>query len=104
MAQLAGEPAAGEKEPQGDTDVLDDEHVAVQFGENDGQCEKYSVSRLIRGEAMVVRERDGVCKRSTELIRTVTKIHRHLSGLNPDPKPDDEVGTTNLASQYRTSE
>lgn len=61
VAQLARQVAAREEEPQRDADVGRVEHVAVELGDDDRDCQEDGVARLVGGEAVVVWEGDCIC-------------------------------------------
>ncbi len=61
VPQLACKPGGREEEAKGDADVGRDEHVAVAFGEDDGEHEEDGVACLVGGKAVEVGERDRIC-------------------------------------------
>lgn len=61
VAQLAGQPGGGEEEAEGNGDVSRDEHLAVAFGEDNGEDQEDGVACLVGGEAVEVGEGDGIC-------------------------------------------
>lgn len=60
MADLAGDPAAEEEEPERGSDIRDVEAVAVKPWQDQGDEQEDGVAGLVRGETVVFRERYGV--------------------------------------------